>query len=51
MFRLTAFAVAFSGLCMGPVARADEAEDRAVALVEMLCGKLTATTHPPASRS
>ena len=40
MFRLMAFAVAVSGLCLGSSARADDAEDKAVAFVEKLGGKV-----------
>ncbi len=34
MFKITVFALAVSGLCLGSAARADNAEDKAVAFVE-----------------
>ena len=47
MFRLMAFVLAVSGLCLGSSAHADEAEDKAVAFVEKLGGKVTRDDKAP----
>ncbi len=47
MFRLMAFVLAVSGLSLGSSARADEAEDKAVALVEKFGGKVTRDDKAP----
>jgi internalin A len=47
MFRLMAFALAVSGLCLGSSARADDAEDKAATLVEKLGGKVTRDEKAP----
>ncbi len=47
MFRLMAFALAVLGLCLGSSARADDAEDKAVAFVEKLGGKVTRDEKAP----
>jgi|GEM_PF-2505728 len=41
MFKITVFALAVSGLCLGSAAWADDAEDKAVAFVEKLGGTVT----------
>ena len=46
MFKITPFALAVSGLYMGS-ARADDAEDKAVAFVEKLGGKVTRDEKVP----
>ena len=47
MFRNVAFALAASGLCMSAPARADDAEDRAVAVVEKMGGRVTRDDKEP----
>jgi hypothetical protein len=47
MFRTVAFAVGVSGLCPSSSARADDAEDRAVAFVEKLGGTVTRDAKAP----
>lgn len=47
MFRLVAFVLALSGLCLGSSARADDAEDKAVALVEKLGGTVSRDQKAP----
>ena len=47
MFRLIAFILAVSGLCLGSSARADDAEDKAVAFVEKLNGTVARDVKVP----
>ena len=47
MFRIVAFALAFSGLCLCALARADDAEVTAVALVEKLGGTVVRDEKAP----
>ena len=47
MFRITTFAVAVWGLCLCSAGRADDAEDKAVAFVEKLGGKVTRDEKAP----
>ncbi|MGL4553566.1 MAG: hypothetical protein ACRC33_20585 [Gemmataceae bacterium] len=47
MFRLMAFALAVSGLGLGSSARADDAEDKAVAFVKKLGGYVTRDDRAP----
>ena len=47
MTRFLAFALAVSGLCLGASARADEAEDKAVAFVEKLGGTVGRNVQAP----
>ena len=47
MFRVIAFALAVAGLGLTSSARADEAEDKAVAMVEALRGKVKRDDKAP----
>jgi|SRR5579883_2826069 len=47
MFRIVAFALALSGLCLCSPLRADDAEDKAVAFVEKLGGTATRDEKAP----
>ena len=47
MFKITVFALAVSGLCLGSAARADDAEDKAVAFVKKLGGEGTLDDKAP----
>ena len=47
MFRLLAIVLAVSGLGLGSPARADDAEDKAVAFVEKLSGTVTRDEKAP----
>ena len=47
MFKITVFALAVSGLCLGSAAWADDAEDKAVAFVEKLGGTVTRDDKAP----
>jgi internalin A len=47
IFRIVAFALVFSGLCLCSSARADDAEDKAVAFVEKLGGRVARDEKTP----
>lgn len=47
MFRVVALALAVSGLCLGSSARADQAEEKAIAYVEKLGGTVFRDNKSP----